>query len=91
VKNLWANFTESPKTSVMGLLIFVGLTARTLEPYFPKWANALTITAALCAAYLGALMKDAGTQLAEIRGETKTVPSHETPDDPAASFVHPKT
>jgi hypothetical protein len=57
----------------------------------PKWANALTLIAALCAAYLGALMKDAGTQLAILQGETepKGVPSHEVPDQPGTKVVKP--
>jgi hypothetical protein len=95
-----ANFLTHWKTTTAGILSFVVNSLTLLTGYLgtsdinntgtihvsTKVALGLTITLALCRAWVGLLQKDAGTTPATLPGSSQpvAVPSHETPDDPKA-------
>ena len=58
-----------------------------------KVTIAVTIALALCRAWVGLLEKDSGNELALKPGSDVpvVVPAHETPNDPAAVVVVPKS
>lgn len=84
-RTLKANFLRSPKSTITGacgLAIVVILALAALPPK----ASATAIVLAVLRAVVDFSKQDAGKQLAWVPGEPQPqlVPSHETPDSPAA-------
>jgi hypothetical protein len=85
------------KTTVAGLLsAFVGTIgpvtaylATTNNPKATEVCGALTCAGAVARIWIGLIQNDAGTTLAVVPGSPspQLVPSHETPDNPAATPV----
>ena len=87
----WTNFAIHWKSTAKGFLIFIITTCGVFTSaniFNGKAAAAVSLASGLAYAYLGIISKDAGVEVAAVRGgPPQAVASHETPDDPAAKAV----
>ena len=86
--DLKANFLGSPKSTITGLCgLAISVTIAIIA--LPPKASAPVVILAVLRGIVDFTKQDAGKQLALVPGKSdpELVPSHETPDDPAAVAV----